>query len=96
MKQKKWINILIVIGSSAILLILWFNGLDWLYAQMLRAGANIILLFSADTHIGLEVVEDAPTFVVETVINGRKGTYPQKADLMLLPFIIALNPAPIR
>jgi hypothetical protein len=91
MKQKKIINILIVIVASGILLILWFNGFDWLYAQFLRSGANIALIFSKDTHIGLKVVENAPTFVVDTIINGRKGSYPQKANIILLPFIMILT-----
>jgi hypothetical protein len=91
MRQKKIINILIVIIASGLLLILWFNGFDWLYAQLLRLGANTFLLFSHDTHVGLKVVDDAPAFIIETVIDGRKGTYPQKADLILLPFIMILT-----
>lgn len=91
MKQKKLINILIVVVTSGLLLILWFIGFDWIYAQMLRFGANILLLFSSDTHIGLKITNNAPTFIVETMIDGRKGTYPQKADLILLPFIMILT-----
>lgn len=91
MRQKILINILIVVATSAILMVLWFNGLDWLYAQLLRAGANIFLLFSGDTHVGLKLVDKAPTFIVETIIGGRKGSYPQKADLILLPFIMILT-----
>ena len=88
MKLKFYINILIVVGSSGLLLILWFNGLDWLYAQLLRFGANLFLLFSSDTSIGLKLSDDAPTFIVSTIIDGRKGSYPQKADLILLPFVM--------
>ena len=91
MRQKKIINILIVIGASGILLILWFNGLDWLYAQLLRIGANILLLFSSETQVGLKLVDGSPTFIVDTIVSGRKGTYPQKADLILLPFIMILT-----
>jgi hypothetical protein len=91
MKQKLSINILIILVSSAILLVLWFIGFDWIYAQMLRFGANILLVFSSDTSIGFKVSDNAPTFVVETLINGRKGSYPQKADLILLPFIMILT-----
>lgn len=91
MRQKKIINILIVIGASGILLMLWFNGFDWIYAQMLRLGANVFLLFSQETHVGLKIVNDAPTFMIDTIIDGRKGSYPQKADLILLPFIMILT-----
>lgn len=91
MRQKKIINIIIVIGASGLLLILWFNGFAYLYALMLKLGANILLLFSGDTHVGLKMVENAPTFIVDTVIGGKKGSYPQKADLILLPFIMILT-----
>ena len=91
MRQKIIINILIVIGASVLLLIFWFNGFDWLYAQMLRLGANILLVFSNDTHIGLKIVDNAPTFIVDTIVQGRKGSYPQKADLILLPLVMVLT-----
>lgn len=91
MRQKKIINILIVIGASGILLALWFNGFAYLYAQLLRLGANILLLFSHDTHVGLKLVDNAPTFIIDTIVDGRKGSYPQKADLILLPFIMILT-----
>ena len=91
MKQKKIINVLIVIGASAIMLVLWFNGFAYLYAQILKLGANILLIFSSNTHVGVKLVENAPTFIVNTIIDGRKGSYPQKADLILLPFIMILT-----
>lgn len=91
MRQKKLVNILIVLVSSALLLILWFNGFAWVYAQLLRFGANLLLIFSADTHVSLKMTDDAPTFVVQTIIDGKKGSYPQKADLILLPFIMILT-----
>jgi hypothetical protein len=88
---KILLNILIVLVSSTILILLWFNGLSWIYAQLLRLGANICLVFSSNTHVGLKTADGAPTFVIETIISGRKGTYPQKADLILLPFIMILT-----
>jgi hypothetical protein len=91
MRQKKIINILIVILASGLLLALWFNGLAYVYAQMLKIGANIILLFSSATHVDLKMIEGAPTFIVNTIIDGKKGSYPQKADLILLPFIMILT-----
>jgi hypothetical protein len=91
MRHKKYINILIVVIASGLLVTLWFSGFDWLYAQLLRLGANILLIFSGDTHVGLKLIDDAPTFIVETIVNGKKGTYPQKADLILLPFIMILT-----
>lgn len=91
MRQKKAINILIVIVTSGLLLIVWLNGLDWLYAQLLRIGVNIALLFSPDTRVGLKLEDDVPTFIVYTIIDGKKGHFPQKADLIILPFIMILT-----
>jgi hypothetical protein len=91
MRQKKFVNVLIVIGASGLLLALWFNGFAYLYAQLLKLGANLLLLFSHDTHVGLKLVDDAPTFMVSTLVDGKKGSYPQKADLILLPFIMILT-----
>jgi hypothetical protein len=91
MKQKTIINILIVLGASGLLLALWFNGFAYLYALLLKLGANIFFIFSHDTNVGLKLVENAPTFIVNTLIDGKKGSYPQKADLILLPFIMILT-----
>jgi hypothetical protein len=91
MRQKLIINFLIVLVASGLLLILWFNGLDWIYAQLLKFGANLVLLVSNDTSVGLQLVDGSPTFVVDTVMNGRQGSYPQKADLILLPFIMIIT-----
>ena len=91
MRQKWYINTLIVLVASIMLLLLWFNGFAWIYAQFLKIGANILLIFSGDTHVGLKVIDNAPTFIVDTIVNGKKGSYPQKADLILLPFIMILT-----
>lgn len=91
MRQKRIINILIVIVASGLLLLLWFHGFSWVYAQMIKAGANVALIFSKDTHVGLKIMDNAPAFIVETLVEGKKGTYPQKAELILLPFIMILT-----
>jgi hypothetical protein len=91
MRQKKPVNFLIVVIASGLMLILWFHGFAYVYAQSLKLGANILLVFSEHTHIGLKYVENVPTFIVNTVIDGKKGSYPQKADLILLPFIMILT-----
>jgi hypothetical protein len=91
MKQKWYINALIVLVTSAILLVAWFNGFAWLYAKMLSTGANICLVFSPETTIKVKMQNDEPTFLVKTIIQGKKGSFPQKADLILLPIIMILT-----
>jgi hypothetical protein len=91
MRQKIYVNVIIVILTSAILLIVWFRGLDYAYAKLLQVGANVCLAFSPDTSVDLKLRNDTPTFFVKTVIEGKKGEFPQKANLILLPFIMILT-----
>lgn len=91
MRQKKYINIIIVIVTSALLVAVWFRGVDWVYARAVTIGANVCLVFSDDTSVSLKMANKSPNFVVKTVIDGKKGSYPQKADLILLPFIMILT-----
>jgi hypothetical protein len=91
MKQKIWVNVIIVIVSSALLLIVWSRGLDYAYGKMLTFGANTCLVFSPQTKVSLKMVNDAPNFVVKTIVDGKKGQFPQKADLILLPLIMVLT-----
>jgi len=91
MKQKWYINIIIVLISSAVLIVAWFNGFAWLYAKLLSIGANICLAFSPDTTISLKMPNNEPTYIVKTIIDGKKASYPQKADLILLPIIMILT-----
>ena len=91
MKQKWYLNVIIVLVTSAILVAIWFNGLDWLYAKILSIGANIFLVFSSDTSISLKMEGGSPIFIVSTIIGGKHGSFPQKADLILLPIIMILT-----
>ncbi len=91
MKQKVYINALIILVSSVLLLLLWFNGLSWLYAKILSAGANIVLVFSESTSVAVKIDHNVTNFIVTTLIDGRKGTYPQKVDNIMLPFIMILT-----
>jgi hypothetical protein len=91
MRQKKYINVIIVIVASALLVALWFRGGDWIYAKAVTFGANVCLVFDDDTSVSLKMANKSPNFVVKTVVDGKKGTYPQKADLILLPFIMILT-----
>lgn len=91
MRQKIWVNVIIVVVSSALLLIVWSKGLDYAYGKLLTFGANACLVVSPHTSVSLKVVNDAPNFVVKTIVDGKKGQFPQKADLILLPLIMVLT-----
>lgn len=91
MKQKKIINILIVVASSSLLLLIWFSGLDGFYGRMLASGANIVLSPWPDTHIDLELQNSSPVFIVETIFEGVKGSFPQEGKLFLMPLIMIVT-----
>ncbi len=91
MRQKKIVNVLIVIAASALLLFLWFRGLNNLYAHTLVFGSNIFLSPFQDVYLEMDPEAEAPVFIVHSVIDGRTGRYPQDANLILLPFIMILT-----
>jgi hypothetical protein len=91
MRYKRYINILLVIGISAILLIIWINGLNWVYAKILAFVTNILLFVSENTSLSVEDRSGEVYFIVDTLIDGRKGSYPQKAGLIILPFVMMLT-----
>jgi hypothetical protein len=91
MRQKKIVNILIVIAASALLLFLWFRGLNQVYGHTLVFGTNIFLSPFQDIYLEMDTETDDPVFIVHSVIEGRTGRYPQDAKLILLPFIMILT-----
>jgi hypothetical protein len=91
MRQKKIINIIIVIVASSLLLAAWYAGLHKIYAHILVFGTNIFLAPFQNIFLELDPESKAPVFLVHSVIEGRKGTYPQNADLILMPFIMILT-----
>ena len=91
MRFKTYINILLVLVISAVLLVIWIHGLNWVYSKLLVFFANVLLIVSPHTHISLENQEGEVYFIVRTIIEGRNGSYPQKATLIILPFIMMLT-----
>lgn len=91
MRQKKIINAVIIIAGSAFFLMLWFWGLNHIYAQLLKFGTNLFLLPWPDTYFDIDPNTKDPSFIVNTVIEGRKGHFPQSGKLILLPFVMVLT-----
>lgn len=82
---------MLVIGISAILLLIWTMGLNWVYAKFIAFLANVFLFFSSDTTLKVDEHLGELSFIVETLIKGKKGTFPQAAGLIILPFIMMLT-----
>jgi hypothetical protein len=91
MKQKKIINIIIVVVASSLLLFVWFQGLNKIYGHSLVFGTNIFLAPFQDTYLEMDPESEAPVFIVHSIVDGRKGSYDQDGKLVLLPFIMVLT-----
>jgi hypothetical protein len=88
MKKK----IIILLGASIIITALWYNGLERGYAEILTFGTNMVTGAVNDhTVIKLEKHNEGLVFRVHTLIDGRKGSYPQAAQSLLLPLVIVLS-----
>ena len=85
-------KIIILFGASLIVTLLWFSGMERLYAGFLTSVTNKVLNVGSDhTHIKLEKQNEELIFRVHTLIDGRKGSYPQAAQSLLLPLVIILS-----
>jgi len=91
MKHKLYVNILIILGSSAVLLFLWYLGLKILYAKILIGLTNLFLLPWPDTYLKVFIQADQPVFEVFTLIDGKNAKYPQETKLILLPILMILT-----
>lgn len=91
MKHKTSVNILIILGASAVLLFLWFLGLKLLYARALVGLTNLFLLPWPDTYLRVFIQADSPVFEVFTLIDGKNAKYPQDTKLILLPILMLLT-----
>lgn len=91
MRLKPIFNILIVLGASIIFLLLWFIGLDKLYAEALRIGTNLFLSPWSDFYIDMDQSARFPKFIAHALINGRAGSYDQDGKIILLPVLMILT-----
>lgn len=85
-------RISILLGASIIVTLLWYMGLERVYAEILKFSSNTVLSIMSDsTYIDLEKQDKDLVFRVYTLIEGRKGSYPQAAQSLLLPVVIILS-----
>lgn len=91
MKYKLYVNILIILGASIVLLFFWFLGLKILYAKFIVALTNLLLLPWPETYLRVFIQADQPVFEVFTLIDGKNAKYPQETKLILLPILMMLT-----
>jgi hypothetical protein len=85
-------KIIILLGASIIITLFWYMGLERVYAEILKFSSNTVLsIMSDNTYIDIEKQDKDLVFRVHTLIDGRKGSYPQAAQSLLLPIVIILS-----
>jgi len=87
-------KIIVLLFTSLSIFTVWQFGLETIYTKILVGATNISLsVVKTDTHIILEKKDntDVNQFRVYTIIDGRKGNYPQATGGFLQPFILILS-----
>lgn len=90
--SSKPLKVVVLIAITALVFTGWRYGIENVYAKVLAAGANPFLsVLKKDTSIEVEKEKSAYQFKVRTVIDGRKGSFPQVFGSILQPFVILLS-----
>lgn len=85
-------KIVLLLGSVGIVSLLWYLGLQTLYARLLVFISNVILgLVSNTTHLAVEAENGKELIRVFTTIDGQQANYPQELATLLFPAIIAIS-----
>lgn len=88
-------KIILIIFISVLTFAAWMSGMEKVYTRVLLGTTNVgLTIFSKDTNIELEETPGRKVpyqFKVHTVIDGRKGSYPQEIGGILQPFVIILS-----
>lgn len=91
-----WKKIVILIAASAITTLLWFNGLERVYAHILVFASNAVVNMGGNnTTVKLETLDDELIIRVSTIVEGRRGSYPQRTQSLLLPAVIVFSWLPL-
>lgn len=90
--MKKLIKkIALLLTAIIVATVLWFGGLNHLYAQLLTFSTNNVLSLAGKvTNIQITEQEGVNTFIVHTVIDGQQARYPLVYETLLLPTIMML------
>ncbi len=91
MKEGKGLikKIGILLAASIFVAILWFAGLEQVYARVLVFSTNVVMsIGGSDTEIRIEEQNATYYFRVITTIQGTRGTFLQKFGSLLIPAVM--------
>ncbi|MFN2394106.1 MAG: hypothetical protein ABR597_00295 [Bacteroidales bacterium] len=85
-------KIIIWIAASVLITLIWVNGFERFYAHILAFLLNTMkAVFGGDANVGVTSDSGDLVFMVHTLIDGKKGFYPQKVQAILFPVIIVFS-----
>lgn len=88
-------KIIVLFLISVLVFVGWQYGLENTYTKILVGATNTCLgILTNDTHIELEKKSPQSNmyqFRIYTIVDGRKGNYPQDTGGILQPFVIILS-----
>jgi hypothetical protein len=79
----------VLIAASIFVAVLWFSGLEMVYARVLVFSTNMVIGISgSDTEIQLDEQNNTKYFRVFNTRNGQRGTFLQKFGSLLIPAVM--------
>ena len=82
---------LILLSCIVVTLIIWFIGLEVVYAHILAFISNVLLGMSgSEAHIAIEQHNGVHSFAAHTLYDGREARFGQQFHTLLYPTIMML------
>ena len=90
--KKLYKKIALLLAAILVVTLLWFSGLNKLYAHVLTFTTNSLLSIAGRvSNIQITEQEGSSVFIVHTVLDGQQATYPLAYETLLLPTIMMLS-----
>ncbi len=89
--NKLWKKIILLLTATLLVTVLWFAGLQQVYARVLTFSTNTVLS-AAGRASNIQVIKqnDTHIFHVNTFIDGNRAEYPLNYGIVLLPTVMVL------
>ncbi len=77
------------LAVSLVITVLWFSGMEVVYARVLVFSTNTVLnIAGSDSSIRVDKDDQGHLFRVHRLIDGQRASYPQKFETILLPTVM--------
>ncbi len=84
-------KIALLLAITLLTTLLWFAGMETIYARLLAFSANTALTITGrESNIKVEKENNTAYFLVHTRVDGRRANYPQNFETLLLPAVMII------